>query len=476
MIAMPPVGKAADTPGPGPVNESCLELLRGDAAVRGHYMVFGLDADAEGRTRTAGPLLVTAQGDGTAEAARLLLQLMRTCIADAQTAATPDQRPTGSPWTYIDGRLHPPEDVLRRRVTARSDATGSQPTRAVPLSIEAGSPSPRPTGAPATRSTATADRTRPDKPDRRATETAADNSPGGRTIDDAKAGKDGPNKQLESSSRSSRESGLATFHAALAMLKSGKVSSETTRRAPERGSDAHARTGTSAGRGTSDTGSAASREWQDPAPTSLPPATRPVEVSDRPAPKPIDRPAERIARLGPAEATREQIGAGNRGPASTESEFRLSRAGWRDVQKRLTLLGYRPGPADGKPGRKTRAALINWQRNSGLAGTGRLARYDYDRLLEESDEVGRQIRRRATRVSRDNPDTPGVPPGTAATPPAIPQTETTVVVAPPSAPSPQPASSFVLKPDNCRRDANGRMLSNQGPVCDVLGLVEPLFR
>ncbi len=42
----------------------------------------------------------------------------------------------------------------------------------------------------------------------------------------------------------------------------------------------------------------------------------------------------------------------------------------RDVQRRLTRLGYRPGRADGLYGPRTQAAVIAFQRKHGLARTG----------------------------------------------------------------------------------------------------------
>lgn len=43
-----------------------------------------------------------------------------------------------------------------------------------------------------------------------------------------------------------------------------------------------------------------------------------------------------------------------------------------DMQKRLTELGYKPGPADGKMGPRTAAALKRFQHDRKLAQTGTL--------------------------------------------------------------------------------------------------------
>jgi TPR repeat protein len=43
----------------------------------------------------------------------------------------------------------------------------------------------------------------------------------------------------------------------------------------------------------------------------------------------------------------------------------------RDIQQRLAALGYEPGPVDGQFGRKTRAAIVDFQRRNGLEPDGR---------------------------------------------------------------------------------------------------------
>jgi len=44
----------------------------------------------------------------------------------------------------------------------------------------------------------------------------------------------------------------------------------------------------------------------------------------------------------------------------------------RDFQRALATLGYSPGPADGKIGRRTREAIKRWQRDKGERATGKL--------------------------------------------------------------------------------------------------------
>jgi len=57
-----------------------------------------------------------------------------------------------------------------------------------------------------------------------------------------------------------------------------------------------------------------------------------------------------------------------------------SRAQIKEVQRRLTLIGYRPGPADGLFGRQTVQAVKSFQRQVGLKATGRIDRSILQRL------------------------------------------------------------------------------------------------
>lgn len=58
-----------------------------------------------------------------------------------------------------------------------------------------------------------------------------------------------------------------------------------------------------------------------------------------------------------------------------------------EVQRRLTELGYNPGPIDGVWGKKTQAAIREFQRNNGLPVTGRLDEETKKRLaFSESAE------------------------------------------------------------------------------------------
>lgn len=54
----------------------------------------------------------------------------------------------------------------------------------------------------------------------------------------------------------------------------------------------------------------------------------------------------------------------------------------RTVQLALIRLGYSPGPADGKIGSRTKAAIIKYQRNNGLKDAGELTEQFLDHIGE----------------------------------------------------------------------------------------------
>lgn len=56
-----------------------------------------------------------------------------------------------------------------------------------------------------------------------------------------------------------------------------------------------------------------------------------------------------------------------------------------DLQQRLTKLGYDVGPADGRMGPKTRAAVRSYQKKTGVAPDGRLTASLMDRIRADSD-------------------------------------------------------------------------------------------
>lgn len=69
--------------------------------------------------------------------------------------------------------------------------------------------------------------------------------------------------------------------------------------------------------------------------------------------------------------TKDQVNLGN--PAWKKSSTAAPAAGdgsLKDIQAGLERLGYDPGPADGRLGPKTRAAIERYQQNNRLAVTG----------------------------------------------------------------------------------------------------------
>ncbi|MFQ5893033.1 MAG: peptidoglycan-binding protein, partial [Nitrospinota bacterium] len=60
--------------------------------------------------------------------------------------------------------------------------------------------------------------------------------------------------------------------------------------------------------------------------------------------------------------------------------WKPTRAHVKEVQRRLALIGYRPGPADGLFGRQTARAVKDFQRQVGLKPTGRINRQVLHRL------------------------------------------------------------------------------------------------
>ena len=58
--------------------------------------------------------------------------------------------------------------------------------------------------------------------------------------------------------------------------------------------------------------------------------------------------------------------------AAQETTLRLTPGDRRAIQAALAALGFKPGPVDGVFGERTRKAIEEWQRKTGLAATGRL--------------------------------------------------------------------------------------------------------
>lgn len=93
-----------------------------------------------------------------------------------------------------------------------------------------------------------------------------------------------------------------------------------------------------------------------------------------PATAPAEAP-ERIALATPAEAPAPE--------ADDAPGFRASRDQVRDVQARLTILGFDPGPTDGLMGRRTAGAIEIYQRRNALAVDGAVTAALIERLISD---------------------------------------------------------------------------------------------
>jgi uncharacterized caspase-like protein len=73
------------------------------------------------------------------------------------------------------------------------------------------------------------------------------------------------------------------------------------------------------------------------------------------------------------------------GTQQTEKSLDLTREKRKDVQRRLTVLEFKPGKLSGVFDEKTRAAIIEWQNGHKLQPTGWLGPRQYSALLAESE-------------------------------------------------------------------------------------------
>ena len=68
--------------------------------------------------------------------------------------------------------------------------------------------------------------------------------------------------------------------------------------------------------------------------------------------------------------------------SSTSSAYSVQRQQNREMQASLNYFGFDAGPVDGQVGRKTRAAIADYQRYMGYEGTGTLTSFQQsDRLF-----------------------------------------------------------------------------------------------
>lgn len=122
--------------------------------------------------------------------------------------------------------------------------------------------------------------------------------------------------------------------------------------------------------------------------------------------------------------------------AEAEQALSLNREDRREIQLRLRLAGVEPGGADGVFGPRTRQAIADWQRESGLPASGYLDRDQIAALETQTDEAY------------------------ASQPQAAP--------AQPRASGP----TYYRGADGCLRYPNRRIVPGQSLTCDVKGMLQ----
>lgn len=133
--------------------------------------------------------------------------------------------------------------------------------------------------------------------------------------------------------------------------------------------------------------------------------------------------------------------------SASEAALDLSRAERRSIQRRLVLAKHDTKGIDGIFGSATRAAILAWQNEAGLAATGFATRPTLERLAAETDAAYRAWQQAENaRRQKDQRLASAVP---------VPR------------PAPDAASS-------CQRLANGEIAYGQSFGCDVKGLGENL--
>lgn len=94
----------------------------------------------------------------------------------------------------------------------------------------------------------------------------------------------------------------------------------------------------------------------------------------------------------------------------------LSSARIKEAQEELTALGYRPGPVDGKMGRRTRGAIIQFQKDAGLALTGEL---DGPTMKQLAVSWSSQAKAERSQLEQEPAGVPPPPPSTSGLPKTI---------------------------------------------------------
>ena len=129
--------------------------------------------------------------------------------------------------------------------------------------------------------------------------------------------------------------------------------------------------------------------------------------------------------------------------AETEAALRLTARDRVEVQRRLKLAGFDPGPGDGVFGPRTRRAIADFEAAWGYPPTGYLDERVMAELHARTDEAYAALQRRLAASSVRAPER-----------------------------APLPASRMATANKTCRRDSRGRIIENQSLACDLKGLKE----
>lgn len=174
-----------------------------------------------------------------------------------------------------------------------------------------------------------------------------------------------------------------------------------------------------------------------------------INSEGRPTPHLL--PGEEVVVLAPGE----DFGPVLPEPDVIEEALALDKAARRSIQRRLTMSGFEPGPADGVFGPATRKAITGYQQRWGYPETGYLDAAVLASLVQRTEKEYAAWAERQTasrrRVARLQPGHGHVD----------------------SAPTPA-RREMPVAPGDCRRSADGRVLGRQSIGCDLRGLGEGL--
>ena len=95
------------------------------------------------------------------------------------------------------------------------------------------------------------------------------------------------------------------------------------------------------------------------------------------------------------------VASGTASAKELESSLGLGREERRWVQQGLELLGYSPGPADGRFGARTRKAIRTYQKEKGEPETGYVTRAQSDALMAMTKEEAVRVKKESQRRERE---------------------------------------------------------------------------